>query len=41
MMVNIATSTDKVVNKGFVKITKICDILSEKFQNALINFKNK
>ena len=40
IVLTLATPTDKVVNKGLVKITKVCDILSDKFQNALSDYYN-
>jgi hypothetical protein len=37
-MSNIAIPTDKVVNKGLIKITKITDILVDKFQSAVNDY---
>lgn len=37
----IATPTDQVVIKGLNTISKMCDILSEHFEDALNSFKNK
>jgi DNA-directed RNA polymerase I and III subunit RPAC2 len=36
---NLDTPSDKVVSKGLVRVSKICDILTEKFQLALSNMK--
>jgi hypothetical protein len=34
-------SSDKVINKALVRVSKICDILTDKFQNALTEYNNK
>jgi hypothetical protein len=37
----LATPTDKVINKGLLRISKICDILNEKFQISLNEHRQK
>ena len=34
-----ATETNKVLKHGLKRVSKICDVLSEKFQNSLDAFK--
>ena len=32
------TPTDKVLNKGLLRISKMCDIMTDKFKNSLNEF---
>jgi hypothetical protein len=33
--------SDKVINKGLVRVSKMCDIMVDKFQTALAEYHNK
>ena len=39
--INLETPTDKVIIKGLNTVSKMCDILGDKFEDALNNFKKK
>ena len=32
--------TDKVLNKGLLRISKMCDIMTDKFKNSLNEYSN-
>ncbi len=34
------TPTDKVLNKALIRISKMCEIMTDKFKNALLDFSN-
>ncbi len=38
---NSDVPSDKVINKALVRVSKICDLLTDKFQNALSEYNNK
>lgn len=35
------TPTDRVINKALIRLSKMCEIMTDKFKNALNEFSNK
>lgn len=39
-LLKLDTQSDKIINKGLLRISKMCDILSDKFEISLIKYRN-